>query len=547
MKKTVSILVLLAMMLASVLAIVPAAAEEAEAPVYAVEDSLAIPVEWDKLTFKSLYQGQESNKKFNEEYDVIIDGATFMTKANATTSDVKADNLGYAAQTEYAITDDTYYVYQFRAKLNRDTGYAGVVFAINGNDHYFAGGAFASDGDHDNEDGSRASHIVLYKGSWDGNFNSSFGDHFPVPTLADGEGYGTWRIVYDGRTVYVQYVAKDGNWAYLDNGDGSNSCIILPEGSFVAFGAHNRGGRGNDGQRTITINNATLYDCKTPTQEAAQPADKTELNEYIYYVEATFTETALYEASTYAILQTALAAAKEAAADEALTQGAADMKLTALMSAVKNLKADTTALSSLVQEGRKLYESDYTKETWSAFKTALDTAKNNEATDVDTVKELYDALVAAKSALVAVEINKAALEEMLVLADLLKEADFAAEDWAKYAERVAAAKEVLASATLQSELDNAKSTLEKAIKAINGGALPTPPEEEKPTEKPTEAPTDEQPTEKPTEKPTEQPTAAPTEKPTEAPTDGGCGGIIGASAVVVAVVLGAVVLKKKED
>ena len=47
MKKTVSILVLLAMMLASVLAIVPAAAEEAESPVYAVEDSLAIPVKWE--------------------------------------------------------------------------------------------------------------------------------------------------------------------------------------------------------------------------------------------------------------------------------------------------------------------------------------------------------------------------------------------------------------------------------------------------------------------------------------------------------------------
>ena len=132
---------------------------------------------------------------------------------------------------------------------------------------------------------------------------------------------------------------------------------------------------------------------------------------------------------------------------------------------------------------------------------------------------------------------------MLELAALLVEADFNAYDWAKYAERVAAAQDVLANATLQSELDSATSTLEKAIKAINGGELPEKPVEEDPTEEPTEEPTA-APTEKPTEKPTEAPTAAPTE-----PTDdeGGCGGIIGASAVVVAVVLGAVVLKKKED
>ena len=171
MKKTISILVLLAMMLASVLAVIPAAAEEATetAPVYPVEESLATPVDWSALTFKSLYDGAESNKNFATEYDVVIEGTTLTAKANATTSDVKADNLGYAAATEYAITADTYYVYEFSAKLNRNTGYAGVVFAVNGNEHYFAGGAFANDGDHDDAEGNQASHIVLYHGCWDHN------------------------------------------------------------------------------------------------------------------------------------------------------------------------------------------------------------------------------------------------------------------------------------------------------------------------------------------------------------------------------------------
>ena len=539
MKKIVSIFVLLAMMLASVLAVIPVAAEEAESPVYAVEDSLAIPVEWEKLTFRSLYDGAESKKKFDEEYDVTIDGATFITRANSTTSSEKSDNLGYAAQTEYPITADTYYVYEFRAKLNRDTGYAGVVFAINGNDHYFAGGAFASDGDHDNADGTRASHIVLYNGSWSGNLNSTFGDHHPVPTLADSEGYGSWRIIYDGLDIYVQYIAKDGNWAYIASSSGANAHITLPEGSFVAFGAHNRGGSPSS-ERTITINNATLYNCKIPTQDAAKPADKTELNEYITYVEATFTST-LYEASSYSALQTALAAAKEAVADETLTQGVADIKLTALISAVKGLKADTSALNALIQESRKLLKVNYTADTWTAFEAALDEAENNaNSTDVATIKTVYDALVVAKNALVAVELNKAALEEMLELAALLVKDEFNAYDWAKYAEKLTAAQDAFENATIQSDIDAAASALENAIKTLNGGVLPDKPVE-KPTEEPTEQPT-EQPTEKPTEKPTEQATA--TEPTTN---EGGCGGIIGASAVVVAVVLGAVVLKKKED
>ena len=537
MKKIVSIFVLLAMMLASVLAVIPVAAEES--PVYAVEDSLAIPVEWEKLTFRSLYDGAESKKKFDEEYDVTIDGATFITRANSTTSSEKSDNLGYAAQTEYPITADTYYVYEFRAKLNRDTGYAGVVFAINGNDHYFAGGAFASDGDHDNADGTRASHIVLYNGSWSGNLNSTFGDHHPVPTLADSEGYGSWRIIYDGLDIYVQYIAKDGNWAYIASSSGSNAHITLPEGSFVAFGAHNRGGSPSS-ERTITINNATLYNCKIPTQDAAKPADKTELNEYIAYVEATFAST-LYTASSYSALQTALAAAKEAVADETLTQGVADIKLTALMSAVKGLKADTSALNALIQESRKLLKANYTADTWTAFEAALDEAENNaNSTDVATIKTVYDALVVAKNALVTVELNKAALEEMLELAALLVKDEFNAYDWAKYAEKLTAAQDAFENATIQSDIDAAASALENAIKTLNGGVLPDKPVE-KPTEEPTEQPT-EQPTEKPTEKPTEQATA--TEPTTN---EGGCGGIIGASAVVVAVVLGAVVLKKKED
>ena len=221
-------------------------------------------VDFANLTFKTLFAGKESEKNFAEEYTVTIDGNALNTVANEKTSPDKPDNLGYVAQTEYAITADSYYVYELKAKLNRDTGYAGFVIAANGTEHYFAGGAFANDGDHDNADGTRASHIVLYKGEWDQPLDDDgdFGDHFPVPTAVK-DGYGSWRVIYEGLTVKVQYVAKDGNWTYVTNDNGSVASTVLPEGFFVAVGAHNRGGDVNK-QRTINIKDAVIYDLNTP-------------------------------------------------------------------------------------------------------------------------------------------------------------------------------------------------------------------------------------------------------------------------------------------
>ena len=214
-------------------------------------------VDFANLVFRTLYDGKVSDKNFEEEYTVTKDGNDLNTVANDKTSGTKGDNLGYVAQTEYAITADSYYVYELKAKLNRNTGYAGFVFAVNGDEHYFAGGAFANDGDHDDDEGNQASHLVLYKGKWDTTFNKQFGDHTAIPVLVE-DGYGSWRIVYEGLTVKVQYLAKDGNWEYVMF-NGEVASITLPEGSYVAVGAHNRGGK-PDGQRVINIKDAVIYD-----------------------------------------------------------------------------------------------------------------------------------------------------------------------------------------------------------------------------------------------------------------------------------------------
>ena len=194
----------------------PEAPEEEEEEV-AIDDLLPFvennAVDFAGLTYKSLFAGAESTDKFEEIYNVIADGNSLNAPAKDTTNNDKNYNLGYVAQTEYAITADSYYVYEFQAKLNRKGGYAGIVFAANGNEHYFVGSAFANDGDHKVGD-KQASHSQIFKNEWNGNLNGEFGDHHAV-LIGTEEGYGHWRVIYDGLTVYVQYVDVDGNWAYV--------------------------------------------------------------------------------------------------------------------------------------------------------------------------------------------------------------------------------------------------------------------------------------------------------------------------------------------
>ena len=147
-------------------------------------------------------------------------------------------------------------------------------------------------------------------------------------------------------------------------------------------------------------------------------------------------EEIVYGSDDYKTFAEALAAAKEAVADEKLTQGTVDRKLTALISAAQNVKADTTAIDALIQEARKLYEVDYTADSWTAFETALVAARNNESTDALTVKGLYDALLAAKEGLVVGELDKSEIEELLARASTLAETDYSAEDWADLAAKI---------------------------------------------------------------------------------------------------------------
>ena len=358
----------------------------------------------------------------------------------------------------------------------------------------------------------------------------------------DADGFMDMLLVFDGPTKMITAYVLDqaGVWQFIEHQE------KLEEAGNICFASYAYYNNVN-----TTITNVRVYkgDYTTYVPDTVEVATEAELETLKYYiaqtdslVEANFTD------GSWAKLTRALDRAKAILDFELKSKAEVESRTLALMNALSSLEADMTALNELVTECRKISKNDYTKESWATFEAALTAAKDTESVIYEEVKAIYDALVAARDALVVAPADKTELADLLARAALLKEEDFAAEDWTEYAAAVAAAQAVCdAENATVTEVANAVKNLTKAIKAINGGVIPTPSEDEKPTEKPTEAPTDEKPTEQPTEKPTEQPTAAPTEKPTEAPTDGGCGGIIGASAVVVAVVLGAVVLKKKED
>lgn len=153
---------------------------------------------------------------------------------------------------------------------------------------------------------------------------------------------------------------------------------------------------------------AGLRQMETPTQ-----TDKTELNKVI--AEAGKLNKAEYTTDSWKALETALAAAKEAAADDKADQTAVDAAVKALNEAVKNLKpaaADTAvnkdALNKAIAEAEKLNKAGYTADSWKAFEAALKDAKAvaaDEKADQAKVDAAAKALEAAKKALVKAAAN----------------------------------------------------------------------------------------------------------------------------------------------
>ena len=304
-----------------------------------------------------------------------------------------------------------------------------------------------------------------------------------------------------------------------------------------------------------------IANAATTLQEAisalkAKPADKTTLAAKI--TEAAALVEADYTPATWEAFQTALTAANAANDAESISQTEVNNALANLDAAIKALKApaDKTDLATLITTVASYNEADYTPNTWAALKVACEDAEEVFANVSATQEEVDDANGKLNMAINALAKpgNKTALTAAITSAKALKQADYqvTALTWSVFQNIIGDAEAVVndPNAT-QGEVDLALSNLNEKIESLG---KPVTDDDNGNTDDAGDADNagDSEGGEDAGDAETEAPaTDAPaTDAPaTDAPAaKGGCGSSIAVSALAIVAVAGtAVVLKKKEN
>ena len=200
-------------------------------------------------------------------------------------------------------------------------------------------------------------------------------------------------------------------------------------------------------------------------------ADKSALNSAIENA-SKLTESD-YSQDSWKALQDTVSAGKTVAASVAATDEEVASAAQAITDAQAALAANPRiSLSELVAKAQALTKADYTKASWSALDSAVSAAdavqQNAQATDAQ-VASAKDALANAMANLVeaASTDQKTSLKVEIGKADVLKEADYTAESWAKYQEALKAAVAVANGEDLSaSEVQTALESLSNARKGL---------------------------------------------------------------------------------
>ena len=274
--------------------------------------------------------------------------------------------------------------------------------------------------------------------------------------------------------------------------------------------------QGNQSSGTYKLQEMLVY----------ETVDKTQLNTKLTEAEQAVTERtltfehrgsaeeqALFEA---VVMARALSQSPLATAEEVEQSVAA---LTDALDGLPELPAqvDKSKLQAAITEAEKLQEEDYTAASWSAFQTALAASKTVAEDEGASQTQVDNALTALDNAVKALEkapapvVDKSELQAAIIEAEKLQEGDYTAESWSAFQTALAAARQVMDSETAsQTQVDDALTALDNAVKALEKAPEPTPSVE--PSVEPTTEPTAE-----PTAQPTAQPSAEPTPGVSDAP------------------------------
>ena len=187
-----------------------------------------------------------------------------------------------------------------------------------------------------------------------------------------------------------------------------------------------------------------------------------------------------YTSDSWAAMQTELQEAKEelaakhsqATVDEATSH--LNAAIEALVKAEAPVEVNTTELEKVIATAKDLKEADYTSETWSVLKSALETAESTlekkesqEAVD-NATKDLQAAIDGLKKAdnETPAEIDTTALEKVIESAKALKEADYTSETWSALKTALETAESALEKKESQEAVDNAAKDLQTAIDGL---------------------------------------------------------------------------------
>ena len=222
--------------------------------------------------------------------------------------------------------------------------------------------------------------------------------------------------------------------------------------------------------------------------KADAPADKRELEGSIGVAEELTEED--YTPETWAVVEDALAKAKDVYADEDATQEDVDAALKALDAAIDALEevppVDKSLLEELITAAEAINEAECTPESWAAMVSVLERAKEIYA-DPDATQEevdaiiliLYGAILSLEPAEPAPEVDKSQLEQTIADAEALNEEEWTPETWADMMDALEAAKAVYADPdATQEEVDDADLALFVAIlylEDVNAEPLPPAP------------------------------------------------------------------------
>lgn len=459
MKRLISILLVVAMMLASVLAMIPAsAAEKGETPVFSYN------INWKKIFENNLMETQWWNKiepgNFTANFAVDATENSFNSTPKTATPN-NGTNYSYYSTVMFDITADTYYEYAFEAKNNRIGGYAGVIFAYADNFPYFIYGEF----DNNADDRPGEAEFSYRKGhnskTADGHSSNLSNDTHFVALDETADDYGQFKCVYNG-FEFSFCALTEGEyktiWTYT-----------LPEGAKVAAGVYNRENNSTGGERTVAIRNNVVSAYNDATAAIIAKAD---LNMDIAILAAKNLVSTDWSATTWATYDAALKAAQAACAKADATKAEldkADADLAAAFAGLEAPSADKAALSAKITAAEATLDATKFEATaWETYQAALAEARTVLATDglkQDVVDAALDTFVAAIRALV--NADKAALVEKLAAVEALDFEKYTPVTWTPVAKAYNAAKKINDSDfSLQDEINAAVAAIEAAIPAL---------------------------------------------------------------------------------